>query len=50
MAMFWSKKEILKLISIWGDTSIQEQLEGFRRNRDVYTKIANELRSRCRLY
>ena len=43
MATFWSKEETLKLISIWGDASIQEQLEGCRRNRDVYTKIANEL-------
>ena len=43
MATFWSKEETLKLISIWSDANIQEQLEGCRRNREVYAKIAREL-------
>ena len=43
MATFWSKEETLKLISIWSDANIQEQLEGCRRNREVYAKIARYL-------
>ena len=43
MATFWSKEETLKLLNIWGDANVQEQLKRCRRNRDVYAKIANEL-------
>ena len=41
--MAWTKPEVLKLISIWSDERIQSQLEGCRRNQDVYEKIASEL-------
>lgn len=40
---FWSDKETVKLIEIWGEEAIQEQLEGCKRNRDVYDKIAREM-------
>ena len=40
---YWSKEETLKLISIWSDDTVQAQLEGCRRNSDVYRKIAKEL-------
>ena len=36
----WTDNEIYKLIDIWGDQTIQEQLEGCRRNREVFEKIS----------
>ena len=42
--MAWSKEETLKLIDIWARADIQVQLEACHRNRDVYQKIAKELR------
>ena len=36
----WTDSEIYKLIDIWGDQTIQEQLEGCRRNREVFEKIS----------
>lgn len=36
----WTDNEAFKLIEIWGDETIQEQLEGFKRNKDVYKKIS----------
>ena len=42
-AGYWSKEEMLKLINIWSDDTVQAQLEGCRRNSDVYRKIAKEL-------
>ena len=41
--MAWTKAEIMKLIEIWSDEAIQAQLEGCRRNQNVYEKIAHEL-------
>ena len=38
-----SKEETFKLISIWSEDNIQAQLEGCKRNREVYTKISREL-------
>jgi len=40
---YWSKEETLRLIGIWSDDAIQAQLEGCRRNSEVYRKIAKEL-------
>ena len=40
---YWSKEETFKLISIWSENNIQAQLEGCKRNREVYTKISREL-------
>ena len=42
-AGYWSKEETFKLITIWSDDTIQAQLEGCRRNSDVYRKTAKEL-------
>ena len=39
----WSDKETAKLIEIWGEQAIQEQLEGCKRNRDVFDKISREM-------
>lgn len=44
MAVAWSRDEVLKLIEIWGDDAIQAQLEGCKRNQDVYDKFAADLR------
>ena len=41
--MAWSKRETLKLIEIWGNDAIQAQLEGCKRNQEVFTKIAGEM-------
>ena len=42
----WRESEVLDLISIWGDTSIQAKLEGSYRNRSVFEKIAHEMEER----
>ena len=44
-AVNWTREEVFKLISIWSDATIQEQLEGCRRNSQVYKKISDELHS-----
>jgi len=44
-AVNWTLEEVFKLISIWIDTTIQEQLDGCRRNSPVSKKIADELYS-----
>ena len=33
-------KKRLKLIEVWGEESVQAMLEGSKRNRDVFNKIA----------
>ena len=35
----WSEEETLKLIEIWGEDSVQAELEGCKRNKQVYEKI-----------
>ena len=40
----WSWEETFKLISLWSEDNIQEQLEGCRRNSSVFRKIADGLR------
>ena len=39
----WSDTEVLSLIELWGEDSIQQQLEGAKRNKHVYEKLAREL-------
>jgi len=39
----WSRDEVYKLISLWSKDAIKEQLEGCRRNSQVYKKIADRL-------
>ena len=43
MASSWSKDETLKLIEVWGDDAIQAQLEGCKRNQEVFSKISAEM-------
>ena len=40
MASTWSEEETSKLIDLWGDDVIQAQLEGCKRNREVFEKIS----------
>ena len=40
----WTREETFKLISLWSEDVIQEQLEGCRRNSLVYRRIADDLR------
>ena len=42
-AVNWTREEVFKLISIWSEETIQEQLEGCRRNSLVYKKISDNL-------
>ena len=39
----WSRQEVYKLIRLWSDDVIQEQLEGCCRNSQVYKKIVDSL-------
>ena len=41
----WSESETVKLIEVWGEESIQSELEGCKRNKQVYDKIARELKA-----
>ena len=43
MARYWSKEEMLKLISVWSEDNIQAEVEECKRNREVYIKIAHDL-------
>ena len=38
----WQKQEMLKLIDVWADDTIQSQLEGCHRNKDVYIRISQK--------
>ena len=40
---YWNKQETYKAITIWSNNTIQVQLEGCRRNSNVYKKVAKEL-------
>ena len=39
----WGDSETFKLIEIWGDGAIQAMLEGSKRNKDVFKKIAGKM-------
>ena len=41
----WSEEETLKLIEIWGEDSVQAELEGCKRNKQVYEKIVRGMRA-----
>ena len=43
MATNWTDAEVLKLIELWKEEGIQEQLEGSTRNKHVYVKLASQL-------
>ena len=40
----WGDEETLKLIELWGEDNIQAQLEGCKRNAQVFAKIASEMK------
>lgn len=40
----WSKEETLKLIDVWGQETIQKQLQECKRNQGVYEVVAQEMR------
>ena len=35
--------QVFKLIDVWGDEDIQEQLEGSKRNKHVYERMSHSL-------
>lgn len=37
--LFWSVTEITALLNLWGDISMQRQLDGVRRKRPVFSRI-----------
>ena len=39
----WTDAKVFKLIELWKEDGIQEQLEGSRRNKHIYAKLASEL-------
>ena len=38
----WSSNEVLALLSIWGEESVQTQLDGAVRNKEVFVKISRK--------
>ena len=40
----WSDEDVFKLIDLWGEDSIQVQLETCKRNKWVYEKIAAQMK------
>ena len=40
----WSDDEVKCLIAVWGDKSIQQQLDGAVRNKEIFENIAKEMR------
>lgn len=40
----WTDNQVSRLIQVWGDENVQEQLEGSKRNKHVYDSVAEELR------
>ena len=41
--MYWTDDETFKLIELWGEDSIQAQLKGCKRNKDVYLTISSKM-------
>lgn len=39
----WTEEETMKLIEIWSEDSIQAMLEGSRRNKGIFVRIAKEM-------
>ena len=44
MAVGWTNAEVFKLIEVWSEEGIQEQLEGSKRNKRIYEKLSSKLR------
>ena len=43
MSAAWTDDETQKLIELWGENGMQEQLEGSTRNKHVYGKLSDAL-------
>lgn len=43
MSAGWSDEETLKLIELWGDDRVQAELEGCKRNKQVYERVSREM-------
>ena len=43
MATNWTDVEVFKLIALWGEDGIQQQLEGSKRNKHVFAGLSSEL-------
>ena len=41
--VYWTDDETFKLIELWGEESIQAQLKGCKRNKDVYLTILSKI-------
>ena len=39
----WKDCEVLCLLDIWGDDLVQSQLEGCKRNKQIYERISKEI-------
>ena len=39
----WGHAETLKFIELWGEESIQNMLEGCKRNKDVFSKLSSQM-------
>ena len=44
MAIPWTEEETLKLIELWGEDNVQAQLEGCKRNAQVFERISCEMK------
>ena len=45
--MSFADEEVRVLIGLWGEEEVQRQLEGCKRNREVYGELARKLRERA---
>eukprot|EP00118_Oscarella_pearsei_P021030 m.233713 g.233713 ORF g.233713 m.233713 type:complete len:108 (+) comp40097_c1_seq2:310-633(+) len=41
--MSWSESEVKCLINLWGEDAVQAQLEGCKRNSEVYRNLAAQM-------
>lgn len=39
----WSHDATRALISIWGESDVQEKLDGVKRNKDIYLNVSRKL-------
>ena len=40
MAAGWMDAQTRALLSAWGEANVQQQLDGVKRNKDIYQKLA----------
>ena len=43
MVVNWTDTEVFQLISCWAEEGIQEELEGFKRNKHIYERLSRSL-------